>query len=97
MRLRVTRNEEDERTRFNREEWLHVIPPGDDDYDRLYPRRNDSESGHNTIDSRLPGQRAHSLGREGIFVNLITWALFQNSQALALHRNRAGPPDQVAA
>jgi hypothetical protein len=95
--LRVTQDDQDIAEGFNREEWLHAIAPGDPDYERLYPRRNDAESGNNTLDNSLWRERAHSIGRPGIRLNCITWAFYRNAQTRALYGQRAGPTVATAA
>jgi hypothetical protein len=97
IRLRVTSDDQDRASKFNREEWLHAFAPGDPDYERLYGRRNDAESGNASLDNSMPRERAHSVGRPGILMNLITWAFYKNAQARALHAQRAGPPAAAAA
>lgn len=96
-RVRVTSDARDRKRGFNREEWLHAIATGDPDYYRLLGQRNDAESGNSSLDYWMPHQKAHSFGRPGILVNLITWAIYRNSQALALNRMRAGPHVELAA
>ncbi len=97
IRLPVTSDDHDRADKFNREEWLHAFAPGDPDYERLYRRRNDAESGNASLDNSMPRERAHSIGRPGILLNLITWAFYKNAQARALHAERARPPAAAAA
>lgn len=97
VRLRLTSDEADRVNGFNREEYLSAFPAGDSDYDRIYKRRNDAESGNNTLDNSMLRERAHSIGRAGIRLNMITWALYKNAQTRALYASRAGPALAAAA
>ena len=72
-RLRLDQTTDDLERGFNREEHLRPIPPGDPDHDRLYGRRNDTESGNRLLDDSMLRERAHTVGRRQL-VNLITWA-----------------------
>ena len=89
VRLRVTSDEVDEANNDNREEWCRACAPGDPDYPRLIGIRNDAESGNWNLDRYLEGQRAHSVGRDGILINCMTWAAYRNAQAVALYGQRA--------
>lgn len=97
VRLRLPADAEDHANGFNREEHLLAFAAGDPDYDRIYGRRNDAESGNNTLDNSMLRERAHSVGRAGIRLNLITWAAYKNAQARALYAGRAGPAADQAA
>lgn len=77
---------------FNRAEHLRIIPPSDPDYDRLYGRRNDTESGHRVLDDSLWRERAPHLGMRRNWWHLICHAAYLNAQALALARRRAALP-----
>lgn len=77
--------------KFNRPENLRAIPPSDADYARLYPRRSDAEAANRVLDDTHYLRRAHSVGHERQFVNLIGFGLATNSLALARARQRAGP------
>jgi hypothetical protein len=96
IRLPVVSDRDDMANDFNREEWLHPIAPGDPDYDRLMPSRNDAESGNANLDRYLDQGRAHSIGRAGILVNCITWAVYKNAQAVALQARSQAPPAMAA-
>ena len=93
--VRLHGNDEDTRRKLNRTENLRPIPPGDPDFDRIFPLRSDAESINRGLEDTLYLRRAHSVGRARQHVNLIGWALMVNSLTLAEHRSR--PPDQLAA
>lgn len=78
---------QDRTSGFNRTEHLRGIPPGDEDYDRLYPRRSDAESIHRYLDDTMFLSRAHSNGADRQFVDLLGFAIVVN--ALSAHRARA--------
>ena len=73
VRLRLDNTTDDVATGFNREEHLRSIPPGDPDHDRLYGRRNDTESGNRLLDDSMLRERAHTVGCRRQLLNLITW------------------------
>src|SRR4029079_1968647 len=73
---------------------LGAIPPGDDDFDRLYARRNDAESINRNLDDTLWLGRAHSVGHRRQPLNLLGYALMVNR--LALHRRQEAKPHAAA-
>jgi hypothetical protein len=87
--VRLHGNAEDVSRKFNRTENVRPIPPSDSDFDRLYARRNDSESINRALDDSMFLGRAHSLGHLRQQVNLLGYALMVNSLALA--KARGGP------
>ena len=95
--VRLHGNDDDHARKLNRTENLRPIPPGDPDFERLYPRRNDAESINRDLDDTLWLGRAHSLGHARQHLNLLGYALMVNS--LALHRpprtrqHRHSPPE----
>jgi len=89
--IRLHGNEDDTKRRFNRTENIRPIPPGDPDFERLYPRRNDSESINRHFDDTLWLRRAHSVGHQRQTLNLLTYALGVNALTLHLHRQRQAP------
>ncbi len=96
--VRLHGTDEDTKRRFNRTENVRPIPPGDPDFARLFPRRNDAESINRALDDTLWLRRAHSVGHTRQHLNLITLALGVNALAIHLHGKRAAdPPDQLAA
>lgn len=90
--VRLHGNDEDRRRKFNRTENVRPIPPSDDDFMRLYRRRNDAESINRTIDDTLWLRRAHSIGHARQHVNLLTRALGVNALAIHRHYRSADPP-----
>ncbi|MEQ8719328.1 MAG: hypothetical protein RIE08_17100 [Acidimicrobiales bacterium] len=86
--VRLHGNAEDKQRGFNRTENVRPIAPGDDDFARLYARRNDAESINRHLDDTLWLGRAHSVGHARQHVNLIGFALSVNSVALHEHRRR---------
>ncbi len=78
--------------KLNRTENLRPIPPGDPDFERLFPRRNDAESINRHLDDTMWLGRAHSIGHARQHLNLLGFALTVNSLALHRHqRHRAEP------
>jgi hypothetical protein len=73
---------------LNRTENLRPIPPDDEDFARLYPRRNDAESINRHLDDTLWLGRAHSVGHARQHVNLLGFALMINSLARHRHHRR---------
>ncbi len=98
FRLRLDRTAEDVTAGFNREEHLRPIPPGDPDHDRLYGRRNDTESGNRLLDDSMLRERAHTVGRKRQLLNLTTWAALRNASAAHQHaRPDTSDPPTLAA
>lgn len=93
--VRLHGNDEDAKRRLNRTENLRPIPPGDPDFDKIFPLRVDAESINRGLEDSLYLRRAHSVGRARQHLNLIGWALTVNSLTRAEHRAR--PPDTAAA
>ena len=60
LTVRLHGNDDDRARKLNRTENLRPIPPGDPDFARLYPRRNDAESINRDLDDTLYLRRAHS-------------------------------------
>jgi hypothetical protein len=90
--VRLHRNDEDQARKLNRTENLRPIPPGDPDFERLFPRRNDAESINRHLDDTMWLGRAHSVGHARQHLNLLGFALTVNSLALHRHREREAPP-----
>jgi hypothetical protein len=80
--------DEDRATEFNRTEHLRPIPPGDPDYQRIYPRRSDAESINRGHDDKLYLRRAHSVGAPRQMVDVAMHALLVNSLAIKRHRDK---------
>ena len=90
--LRLHGNDEDVARKLNRTENLRPIPPGDPDFERLFPRRNDAESINRHLDDTMWLGRAHSIGHARQHLNVLGFALTVNSLALHRHqRHRAEP------
>jgi len=88
--VRLHGNDEDAARKLNRTENLRPIPPGDPDFERLFPRRNDAESINRHLDDTMWLGRAHSIGHARQHLNLLGFALTVNSLALHHHqRHRA--------
>ncbi len=86
--VRLHGNDDDSRRKLNRPENVRPIPPGDPDFARLYPRRNDAESINRSLEDTLWLGRAHSVGHERQHLNLIGFALMTNSLTRARHKSR---------
>jgi hypothetical protein len=98
VRLRLDRTAHDVATGFNREEHLRPIPPRDPDHQRLYARRNDTESGNRLLDDSMLRERAHTVGWQRQLFNLTTWAAVGNATANRQHaRSAPHPPPALAA
>jgi hypothetical protein len=93
--VRLHGNDEDAARKLNRTENLRPIPPGDSDFERLFPRRNDAESINRHLDDTLWLGRAHSIGHARQLLNLLGFALTVNSLALARHKRE--PHEALAA
>lgn len=99
IRLRLDQTAPDLLAEFNREEHLRPIPPGDPDHQRLYGRRNDTESGNRLLDDSMLRERAHTVGRHRQQLNLLTWAAGRNAIAVHHHARQpstAAPPGLAA-
>ena len=79
LRLRLTCNAEDKARGLNRAENLRAIPPGDPDFERIYPRREDIESINRGLKDSLHLGKAHSIGHLAHEVDLLGWALGVNA------------------
>ena len=90
--VRLHGNDDDAARKFNRTENLRPIPPGDPDFERLFPRRNDAESINRNLDDTMWLGRAHSIGHARQQLNLLGFALTVNSLALHRHRRRRAEP-----
>jgi hypothetical protein len=90
--VRLHGNDEDQARKLNRTENLRPIPPGDPDFERLFPRRNDAESINRHLDDTMWLGRAHSIGHARQHLNLLGFALTVNSLALHRHLGRETPP-----
>jgi hypothetical protein len=93
--VRLHGNDEDAARKLSRTENLRPIPPGDPDFERLFPRRNDAESINRHLDDTMWLGHAHSVGHARQHLNLLGFALTVNS--LALHRHRRGREPALAA
>lgn len=80
--VRLDTTDEDRRRKFNRTENLRPIPPSDEDYNRLYPRRSDIESINRVLEDSLWLNRAHSVGGVRQRVEALGFALTVNSVAV---------------
>ena len=81
--VRLHGNDQDAARKLNRTENLRPIPPGDPDFERLFPRRNDAESINRHLDDTMWLGRAHSIGHTRQLLNLLGFALTINSLALS--------------
>ena len=99
LRIPLYQTKDDLQRKFNRCEHLRPIPPGSDDYKRLYGRRSDAESLNRQIEDCLWQKRANSYGAARVFCDLLGWALGENAIALYVQRRRSGvsPPGEAIA
>ncbi len=86
--VRLHGTDADTARKLNRTENLRPIAPDDEDFARLYPRRNDAESINRQLDDTLWLGRAHSVGHVRQHINLLGYALMINSLAVHRHRRR---------
>jgi hypothetical protein len=94
--VRLHGNEGDRARKLNRTEHVRPIPPSDPDFERLYARRNDSESINRHLEDTLFLGRAHSVGRYRQHVDLLGYALMVNGLSLLRSRRRTGSLPDVA-
>jgi hypothetical protein len=83
VRERLDITEQDRRRGLNRTECLRPIPPSDQDYARLYPRRADAESINRGLDDTHYLTRAHSVGHARQALDLLGFAIRVNALARA--------------
>ncbi len=86
--VRLHGNDQDAARKLNRTENLRPIPPGDPDFERIFPRRNDAESINRHLDDTMWLGRAHSIGHNRQLLNLLGFAITVNALALKHHRVR---------
>jgi hypothetical protein len=91
--VRLVTSDEDRERKLNRSENVRQLPPGSDDFKRIYRRRNDIESINRALDDSMFLGRAHSKGAVRQLVNLIGYALMVNGLAVHLHRKRRSVED----
>lgn len=94
---RTWENEDDVTRGFKRAELIHQIPPKDEDFRRLYPRRSESESLNRQIDDFLPLGRARSIGWRRQLFDLWCHAFVVTAYAKHRHRQRTAESDLAAA
>ena len=75
---------EDQARKLNRTENRPPIPPGDPDFERLFPRRNDAESINRHLDDTMWLGRAHSIGHARQLLNLLGLSLALLGRAVVL-------------
>jgi hypothetical protein len=74
---------------------LRLYPESDPDFARLYGYRQDTESMHADLKSRLIGQRARSANLTRQRLDMIAWAIFNNLRAAIAYQARTGRPPPV--
>jgi hypothetical protein len=90
--VRLHGNDQDHARKLNRTENVRPIPPGDPDFERLYARRNDSESINRHLEDTLFLGRAHSVGRSRQLVDLLGYALLVNGLTVLRYERRRRLP-----
>lgn len=93
--VRADTTDDDRRRNVNRSENYRLMPPGDPDYDRLYPLRSDIEANNRQLEDTLWINRAHSVGADAQLLDLLGYALLYNS--VAIGRSRAAPAHHALA
>ena len=96
LTVRLHGNDIDRARKLNRTENLRPIAPGDPDFARLYPRRNDAESINRDLDDTLYLRRAHSVGAARQHLNLLGYALVVNAVAVHRYARRRSPDTRAA-
>jgi hypothetical protein len=81
-------------TSHRRPDQLRLIPPSDDHFQTLYGLRNDSEAINAEYKRTLPWTRAAALGWRRQLLDLLSWALLNNSLAWSRH-GRASEPYRI--
>jgi hypothetical protein len=91
--------EEDKKSGFNRAENLRLFSEHGDkaEWNSLFGRRNDTESGNRIAKRHFPDKRARSIGPQGQLVDLIGHAFVQNAMARAEEMERSQSPLGTAA
>ena len=79
LTIRYHRDKTDNQRKFNRAENLRPVPPGTDEYKRLYGRRNDTESANRQREDALWQKRATCYGRVRTFISSLAWAIGENA------------------
>ena len=95
--VRADTTDDDVNRGVNRSENYRLIPPGDPDYDALYPLRSDIEANNRQLEDTLWIGRAHSVGADAQLLDLLGYALVYNSVAIGLARHRASSQAAAAA
>lgn len=93
--VRADTTDDDRHRNVNRSENYRLMPPGDPDYDRLYPLRSDIEANNRQLEDTLWINRAHSVGADAQLLDLLGYALLYNS--VAIGRSRAAPAHHALA
>lgn len=86
--VRADTTDDDRRRKVNRSENFRLMPPGDPDYETLYPLRSDIEANNRQLEDTLWINRAHSVGAPAQLLDLLGYALLYNSVAVGLARSR---------
>ena len=88
--LGIRHNPDNHRQALDINRALRIIPPSDEDYDRLYGLREDVESTNNHLKERLRHGRAHTIGTDRIQLNLIGYQIHTLITALTNWQRRTG-------
>lgn len=67
------------------------MPPGDPDYERLAPRRQNAEAINNRVNAAQYRERAHGYGAKRQLLRLLGFAILETSKPVWYHqRYRSG-------
>lgn len=88
--LRYQTTASDAKAGVKRTSFLRPIPESDGDFAHLYGRREDTESTHHHLKSRLTDQRSRCVGRERNLQHLRGYQLLTVITALMAHGSRTG-------
>lgn len=91
--IRHQTTDADTRSGIRRTDFLRPIPESDPDFDYLYGRREDTESTHHHLKSKLTDRRARCVGRERNLQHLRGYQLLTVVTALVAYGARTGDLD----
>ena len=91
-RIRHNSTEDEIATGHRRTRALRPIPPGTDEFHRLFGLREDSESMHHHLKSHLINRRARTVGLQRQQLNMHAYQAITAIKALIAHSIRTGAP-----
>ena len=94
VRVRNNSTQKERRENSRRSVFTRVCPESDPEHQKLFGRREDSESFNTTYKNRLSNKRVRSRGRVRNQLNLLAFQMNENDKAMYAHFQRTG--DQAA-